>query len=211
MEAWPERLQGMPDDVKEGMRELLDECKQDMEENIRSIRYETDARAKTPASRVTGALKAHDARPPRGRALTGSVRPPHPPPPRRFPSRDRRAAKGVFFEREGFASIVVEDFDYPTEDYEDLPVRRDRDARQKPPSGALRPLPGPVFFSPMGPLRFPAPSRVSLLSRFLSRHAGEREGRPARVVSPRAPLGGPHQHPRRVRTRRVRGVRVSGD
>ena len=81
MEAWPERLQGMPDDVKEGMRELLDECKQDMEENIRSIRYETDARAKTPASRVTGALKAHDARPPRGRALTGSVRPPHPPPP----------------------------------------------------------------------------------------------------------------------------------
>jgi hypothetical protein len=210
MEAWPERLQGMPDDVKEGMRELLDECKQDMEENIRSIRYETDARAKTPASRVTGALKAHDARPPRGRALTGSVRPPHPPPPRRFPSRDRRAAKGVFFEREGFASIVVEDFDYPTEDYEDLPVRRDRDARQKAALGRATSTPGARLFFPRGAPPFPCPlTRVPSLPLPLTTRRRARRTARARGFAPGAsgratstsPASSDAASPRRTRFR----------
>ena len=211
MEAWPERLQGMPDDVKEGMRELLDECKQDMEENIRSIRYETDARAKTPASRVTGALKAHDARPPRGRALTGSVRPPHPPPPRRFllaiAGQPRACSSSARGSRPSSSRTLTT---RPRTTRTSRCVAIETRAK-KPPSGALRPLPGPVFFPPRGP-PFPCPPHACPFSpRFLSRRAGEREGRPARVVSPRAPLGGPHQHPRRVRTRRVRGVRVSGD
>jgi hypothetical protein len=54
----PELLQGLPDDVKQGMRELLDEAKQDIEENLRSIRYETDARGEDPRVARYGAVES---------------------------------------------------------------------------------------------------------------------------------------------------------
>jgi len=57
----PERLQGMPDDVKHEMRELLDEAKQDIEENLRSIRYETDAREDPRVARDGGVESARRA------------------------------------------------------------------------------------------------------------------------------------------------------